>query len=464
MALTLAQLWQQQSDIYAAEQTAAHADLVLAQAALDPTVVNSPANRLAADQAALNKTIGDIAAARAKLAVTTIPAEAKALIDKITNLIVTQRGLQGSVLDDRDDVAEAQANADAATAVQSRVAARLARASANLAQATADDSRRTVLKNAAAAAPFATLKNDATTFLASTTVTNAKSRLGKNFPPEIVAIAQKRRDSRVNRLTKLQTALQNAQDALATDLAADTGLVGVTAKKQVSFVRAETVLRNYLATAKSRYDKAVVTMKALEAIELAPGTTTDILTDAEKAELAAEKTAGAAAEPGAEAIDAALDAVYAADSDLDAQILTQIAAGVDQLAADPTVKAKRDAVTAKAAALQTAKDAFKAAASPNKADLDHWEAVIPDAAWQVLLDFEQGMAALNELSGIDPTTFGALLDSAENDYAVALAAAELAQRRVDYLGDAITLRQKRLDKATDAFAARLPSAIRGDSF
>jgi hypothetical protein len=40
----------------------------------------------------------------------------------------------------------------------------------------------------------------------------------------------------------------------------------------------------------------------------------------------------------------------------------------------------------------------------------------------------------------------------------------MAQRRVDYFGDAITLRQRRVDATTAAIAARLLSAIRGDSF
>src|SRR6516164_3848658 len=462
MALTLTQFWQAQHDVYAAEQTAAQNDLVAAQAKLDPVIDKSPANRLAKDLAALDKIVSDIAAARATLAVTTIPADAAALIDKITGLIINQRALQGAVLDGRDEVAEAQAEAEIATMTQARATAKLAQASAGLTQATGDDAQRTALKNAAAAAPFATLKNDAATFLASATITHAQSRRDKNFPPEIIAVAQKRRDTRANRLKGLQTMLQNAQDALATDLATDGGLAGAAAQKRAAFARAESKLRDYLATAKSRFDKAVATMTALEAIEqAAAGTVADVLTDAEKAQLAAKKAVGAATQPTVEEIDADLDAVYAADSDLDAQILIQIAAGVDQLAADPIVQVKRAAVATKITALQAAKDAFSAA---NKADLDQWEVVIPDKAWQILLDFEEGMAALNDLTGIDPAALSTELDTAEDAYATTRAAAEMAQRRVDYFGDAITLRQRRVDATTAAIAARLLSAIRGDSF
>jgi hypothetical protein len=462
MALTLTQFWQQQCDLYTSEQKAAHDDLVAAQAALDPTADKTPANRLAKDLAALDQVIRDIASARATLAVTTIPADAAALLDKITGLIIKRRGLQGAVLDDRDEVTQWQAASDAAAATQTRAASKLAAATANLAQAASDATRRGNLKNSVGTAPFATLKNDATTFLASATVTHAQSRIGKNFPAEILAIAQKRHDTRGNRVKSLQTMLHNAQDALASGLAADNGLSGEAAQKQLAFVRAEDALRDYLATAKSHFDKATATMRALEAIEVAAaGTVPDILTDPEKAQLAAGQAAGAAAEPTAEAIDGDLNAVYSAENDLDAQILTQIAANVDQLSTDPTVQAKRVAVKAKADALQNAKDAFSAA---NKADLDRWEAVIPDAAWSVLLDYEDALAALNGLSGIDPAALATQLDSAENDFATALASAAIAQRRADYYGDAIALRQRRVDAANDAIAARLPSAIRGDSF
>src|SRR5262245_59014456 len=226
MALTLTQLWQQQSTTYDAEQKAAHRDFTAAQAALDPgdPTQKTPAARLAADQAALDKVTRDIAAARAKLAVTTIPAEAAALVDKITTLIITQRGLQGSVLDDREDVTDAQANGDVAAAAQARAIAKLAQASDNLTKATTSDGQRSELKNVAVAAPFATRKNDAATFLAGATVTHAETRLSMNFRAEIIAIAKKRYDTRVNRLKSLRTSLQNGQDILAARLAADNGL------------------------------------------------------------------------------------------------------------------------------------------------------------------------------------------------------------------------------------------------
>ena len=96
MADALLVFWQQQLAIYQAEQKAAQDDLAKEQASLQ--TANA---QLATDQKAFDKAGSDISAARAKLAVTTVPADANALITQITQMIIAQRGLQGAVLDDQ---------------------------------------------------------------------------------------------------------------------------------------------------------------------------------------------------------------------------------------------------------------------------------------------------------------------------------------------------------------------------
>jgi len=56
------------------------------------------------------------------------------------------------------------------------------------------------------------------------------------------------------------------------------------------------------------------------------------------------------------------------------------------------------------------------------------------------------------------------MDNAENDYATALQTAAVAERKVAMLAGEIARRQGRLDAAQGAIGARLPSAIRGDSY
>ena len=102
MALTTLQFWQQQLTIYQAEQAAAQSDLTAAQA------LQKAANtQLAADLKSLDQITSSIAAMRAQLAVTTIPADANALVAQITAQIIQQRGLQGAVLDDQDAIVAA---------------------------------------------------------------------------------------------------------------------------------------------------------------------------------------------------------------------------------------------------------------------------------------------------------------------------------------------------------------------
>lgn len=457
MADTLLQFWQQQLVIYQAEQKAAQDDLASQQTALQKASA-----KLATDQKSLDKIGSDISAARAQLAVTTVPADANALIAKITQMIITQRGLQGTVLDDKDKVAEAQASLDSAAATVARATMKVATTQATIATATADASKRDMYKAAIAAAPLSTLKADSTAFLGSATVTHATTRMGKNFPDKLLAIAAKRHDTRVNQLKALITDLTNSYDALATDEGTDGGLSGVAAQKQVAFQRAQDALADYVATAANRYTKAKAVMAALEAIELdVTGTVPDVLTDAEKAQLTALTAAGAAAEATAETLDTDLNGVFTADAALQAQILTSIAADVDTLSTDPNIAAKRTAI---GTAWTTFNNALSAFAAADKKDLDQWEAVVPDDAWKALLDYEDALATLNELSTADPAALGTALDTAQTAYVTALGNAAIAQRRLDYLGDAIAIRQQRVDAAQAAISARLLSAVRGDSY
>lgn len=457
MADTLLQFWNQQLAIYQAEQTNAQSDLAKAQAALQ--TINA---KLATDLTALDKACADIASARAKLAVTTIPADANALIAQITQLIIDQRRLQGVVLDDQEQASDDQVAIDSANATLTRANARVASMQATIAAGQGDADRRESYRAATTAPPLSTLKADATAYLASATVTHANTRLGKNFPAQIITIAGKRHDTRISQMKSFQTDLDHALDALATEEATDTGLAGVAYQKKVLFQHAQDDVAKYVATAWNRFTKAKGVMAMLEAIELDPsGTVPDVLSAAEKAQLTALAGTGAAAEGTAEALDTDLNGVFTAVAALDAQILTSIAANVDTLSTDPNIAAKRTAIGTAQTAFTNALSAFVAA---NKKDLDAWEAVIPDAAWKVLLDFEESTASLNDLAATDPAALVTAMDTAESDYVTALGAAAIAQRRIDYIGDAIAYRQERLDAAQAALAGRLPSAVRGDSY
>ena len=455
--MTVLQFWQQELTTTQTAQAAAASALASAQSAL--TTAKTTA---ATDQKTLAATVADIASKRASLATATIPADATALVQEIAELIVTQRAQTGTLLDDQAAVADAQASADSAAATLARLTARIATIQAAIATATADDKRRTAYKSAIGSAPLSTLMTDAGTYLAGTTKTNADARIAVDFPAEILSIANMRHDTRTGRIDSLETVVENAEDALAAEQAANGGLNGDVASAYTAFARAEAAVADYVAASSVAFTKAKTTLAALEAIQLdTTGSVADVLTDAEKADLATLTAAGAAAEPTAEALDGNENDIFDAEDTLAGQMLTSIVANVDGLATDADIATARTAIDTARTAFSTTLAAFDAA---NKSDLDAWEAVIPDTAWQTLLDYQEAVATLTTLSTTNPATLATAMDAAEDAYATALASAALSDRRVGALTDAIDYQEARLDAARAALAARLPSAIRGDSY
>lgn len=463
MPLTVMQFWQQERDIYEQEQTAAQNDLSAAQLAF-----GNAKDALTADLKAFTELGTQIQTARAALATTTVPADVDALTLKIRDLIVKQRAAQGTVLDDHDAIDWAQANADTATATLARATARLGDAEAKLAAAKDSNKQRQAMRTSLFLAPFDTLKDDANT-LGGTVKTDADTTMGANFPAKLLTIAGLRHARRTAYLRDRREGIALAENAITSEANADGGTDGAAVKAGIAFQQAERKVRDYVATAKQRYDKASSTLRALQAIKNDPTTNADVLSDAQKAQLADPGALAArqTAEGNAESIDTDRGDVEDALKTLDAQILTAIGTDVDTLATDANVAAKRTALKTALTALKTAQDTFVAG---DKTTLDDWQAVVPDAAWQTMLDYLDAVAAVNDLKAIkihpatDADSLVKLLDDAETAYGDALAAAAKAKRRADYLADQLVLRQERYDASSAAFSARALSAVRGDSF
>ncbi len=296
--------------------------------------------------------------------------------------------------------------------------------------------------------------------MAAATATDAQADIDANFPAALQAIARKRYATRSDRAAQLRQAVADAEKALGNTLASSNGLAGVAARKAVDFNQADQALRDYAKTATLRYDRAVAVLADLQSMK--NGTKKpDLLTAQEKLDVAAD-AARNTAKTNADPIEDARKEVDKARLALDVQIVTQIGNDVDKLATDPTVKAKRDAIAAKAAALKAAEDAL--AASGDKKVLDGWEIVVQDPAWRALIDYIDATAALTDLKTTVPATLATALDTAENAYATALAAAAKAERQADALTDVLSQRVERVDASSAALPGRLLSAVRGDSF
>jgi hypothetical protein len=455
MALTLVQFWQAERDAHEAAQTAAQNDLAMAQQALV-----TAKSTLDADVAALNLLNAGIAANRTKLPTTSVPSELTALNTIIRDQLNKQRALQGTIFDDQDAVSWSQASATAATSTLTRTTSRLTDSANALASAKDANKQRQSMKAQLAVAPFDTLQSDATSAAAGAVATDAKAEIDASFPATLQTIAGKRYITRTARELAFRQSVLAVETAWGAALAANNGLSGTAGQQAIVFRQADQALRDYANAAKQRYDRALGVLSRLQALK--NGTKTpDLLTAQEQVDVAAN-AARAASETNVEVVDAARGDVNIAITDLDTQILTQIGTDVDKLTTDATVKAKRDAVVAKIAALKTAQGT--ADISGDRKTMDDWQIVVQDAAWQSLIDYLDANAALADLKATAPATLAAALDAAEAAYATALAASTKAQRQADALADALALRTDRATASTAALPSRLLSAVRGDSY
>jgi hypothetical protein len=273
---------------------------------------------LATDQKAFDKVGSDISAERAKLAVTTVPADANALITQITQMIIAQRGLQGVVLDDQDRLADLQASLDSAAATLARASARVANAQASIATALAEASKRDMYRGTSTG----DFERGQCRFSGQRHGYPCDDPFGEKLSRQTPG--DRGQTARYPRQPLEEPAHRSCQLLRRTRPLAGNGQRPGRRRlpEATAFQRAQNTLANYVATAANSYTKAKAVMAALKAIELdASGTVPDVLTAAEKAQLTALTTAGATAEGTAETLDADLNGVFTAEAALQSQIL-----------------------------------------------------------------------------------------------------------------------------------------------
>ena len=455
MGITLAQVWQQELDTNKAALAAAKTDMGNAQVTL-----TGAKKQLDSNVSALKALTADIAANKGKLAGASVPSAVTALNNALRDQIIGQRSLQGLILDDQENVALAQAELDSATAAMNRAKTRVTASETSLAEAKKSGKKRDDLMKTAGSAPLDTLQADATAFASGSTASDADALVKSNLPDELQTVLVKRYATRRTRDVAMKQALTDAEKARATALAANTGLAGQVAEKEVAFLQAERRLRDYVATAKASFDRVVALFSEFQKIKNDPKLP-DILTAQEKLDIAISTERTDAAKKVVDADDK-LNAVIAAAKNLDSKILAQIDANVDTISTDPTVKAARNGIVNAEAALTASRAALDT--SGEKKTMDEWEIVVQDLVWQSFVDYADGKEALAELKSVDPADLVTDLDAAEDAYALAIRKNAKAQRRVEALSDAIAMRSKRVETSASALSGRLLSAVRGDSY
>jgi hypothetical protein len=456
MATTLIDVWTSELAIQNASLADAKAEMAASQLAMA-----NAKKQLDDDARTLKKLIDDIAADRKALSVASVPSEVAQLNAAIRDQMIEQRRLQGVILDDQEAVTMATPRLDASTRAVNRAQDAVASAKTAVADATKAAEQRDKKKKTLTEAPLKTLKADATAFSTSAVAIDAQAVMNANIPTDLQDLVIERHATRISRDLMIQDSLALAETARAEALGAVSGVGGTVAEKELAFNRAEEKLNEYVEISARNYDNVVSLFKSLQKIKLDPTKNPDILSPAQKTDAKSSAPRIAAAQK-AISVDGKMEAVIGAEKDLDAGVLSSIDTDVDAAPADPAVKALRDAL--KAAQKAFTDDRTALSVNGERKLLDEWEIVVPDAVWQQYVDYVDAMAELAKLKSTDSGSLVTSLDTAEDEYALALIKAAKARRRVDAFSNTVDLRTKRAEMSRAALPGRLLSAARGDTY
>jgi hypothetical protein len=454
---------------------------------------------------------------RKKLAAAPTSADGEALLDALEQLIIRSRTKRAGALKAQAELDAAKAAAESAQTLLNATSARLAKAESALKQADEAHTQREKLKAALTAAPLSTLNTDAGAALLNGPFTSAKARIEADFPARLLARAEERFDSEVARIARTVADALAADDSALAERDANGGAAGDADKQWQVFLRAEAAARDFVNTAKSRFDQAQATLAgAADAsrFPLTPEESASIndatLKTAREAAAAAENIhdaelkilndAGDALEAeilkaiaenknpdDAQAVIDARNTLAAADLafhtvdaawraeeiDRDAKLVDVVAkqvalavANQSAIAAkkdpetDASVIAARTALTEAENALKIAEDNYK---QSNHGVLHAWEAAVPETAWLLLATYEEAKRALNDLKASDPAKIKSDLDQAEEDFVEAKLKADASSNVLEQLAAEQTRRAGRRQSARQNNAQRLFGALRGDN-
>jgi hypothetical protein len=378
------------------------------------------------------------------------PAELAARVVALRAELVAFRAQQAKVLAAGLAVTTGEHAAAGLQAEVDRLAAAHAAAQAELTAAGARAKRWAAAADALGKEPLSSLKTEATnaTKPAAVPWSKAKARVEAEIPKELRERAAER---------WLATfAAEASRDAARAEI---TGLVttaripetGGTPGAEAALVAAEHQLFGYVQRAHGRFATAVAALQAIPKsppstpAELAAVTETTRVTKGKAAVLLEKARDDKAAQLAAKraARETATRTALAADIDVD---LTPILATLNGEVA--TLEGE----------LNTANAALAAVA----ADLEDWEATVPESAWANLRAFEDARRVLGELAGITPANLLTAIDTATTALVTAATADDKRARTLVYLHREAAAEGARHDVAAE-FAARIAGgALRGE--
>lgn len=471
---TLKDLAVQVRDLYLDARTGAQADVSAAQARL--TAARDAQKQHAAGLVAKNTGIAD----RQKQLpeVSSVPADAAELLDEIAGLQVEARALQGTLLDDGDAVAGAEAAMAAAQGFLTRVAAGFARADQQVrpdgrggytGPAEADEARRQGWRDAAPALDAAV--GDAAAHQlddADTLYKRAKAKVDAEVPAGLLAAARDGYTLETRRRAAAEGSVARIEDLLAARRQSDGGPEGSADALALELERAEDELRRWSEEAASRYALAVTQLSAFAPVVVDPNAppVPPLFTAGEQAKLASLGAAGdAAVALRSPRDDARADLIEAQADALDAgtEALADDPTGYDGMGSPPDASppgSPPGSVDDAEEALAAAEQAYTA---QMRKDFAAWSAAVPEAVWRRLVGFVEAEATLQELRNGDPAALVEHQQDAEAALAQARWAAERHALTAAYLEEQVKLREALAARALSVRQQRLLSALRGDA-
>ena len=415
--------------------------------------VDAARTQLEADRATRTGLARAIEAKRRSLAEPGIsPAELAARVAALRALIVQFRAAQRAVLGGDAALELGQRVAAARKADLERAGQALAAAQAEAATAAAQGKRWSNASAALAAEPLASLKARASnaTKPADPVWSKAKTRVEGEIPKELRERAAERYLATVAELGAADGARGEIEALLATAREPRTGAAPAAAR---ALEAAESALFGYVERGPARFDRA---LGLLAGIPASPA-----LTPAEVAAIThpARVNLGKAAALLEKARDDKAAALAAKQVEVVTLTRQLLAANIDEnLAAHAGLGALKAAAAVLEGDLATAQAAYGAVA----ADLEDWEATVPESAWANLQAFESARRELVDLAGVVP---GKLLSDATD------AATALVTALVDDDKDARTLahlereardERDRVEITLALAARRVAGAVRGE--
>jgi hypothetical protein len=429
------------------------AKLQLSQASTD---IASQSGKLDAATAAFADLEDKIATIREKLAAVPTPADGDVLLAQLEKGIVDSRAKLAEITAAKIALADARARESSASADVAAFTRELAAAEELLKQAEPAGAARDKLI-AGLDGPLATIKSDAAKAIDETkpsgaTFKKAKKRIEDDVPAPLLDRALKRRAAAAARITYATTSRQAAEAEVRKETDKN-GFSVAAASAAAALTRAEAAAREFVSSAKGRFDQANATLARVADKTVSP------LTPEQVARLNAPDPLKTSREDAAkeESDVAALeDTLRTTQEDLDKAIVDAKANPTDPIKQAAVLTAQGEVGKAETN-LDSAAAAYKGG---NSLVMNAWEAAAPDSSWRLLHEYAEAVDTLKNMP--DPAKLSQDLKDAEKNFVAAQLLADGSTNVIVDLTATLAQRAAREESAVQNAPASLFSALRGD--